>query len=452
MNLNGQLTHIFNLKCNAIFNGIMQRIATVKALTWFFTIYVALSCGYVSAHTFELSELDEQLSLLESKRTQSLQFVSDSLKELKPLANKMSAEQKYRYTLLLAHSKIMLGQQNEAFLLLKQQVISPFPTELMHYKARSLSLLSNGYAHYNHFADALNILHQLLTLLSEIDDIESEMEVYRIAIEIFAEMNMGTEALKYANLLYKKLDRLSSPRDQCFAMYIYADSIDNVYGLDTGKWEEIKGLYQKSFDICQLTKENMMMGAAVLAQSKIWIKRKQFVKAKELAQYGLSLASLVPYQYSMAEAHIILAQVAMGERELQLGVEELNKALDIALTLNVSTLLSKVYQPLAQLYEALGDTDKALAYLKLYQTHHSTILGETQGKIIAFEVAKLSILVDEHQIEALHKDLDVVKVELTKSQDDHQRLMLLFMISSLVALILFVGYILLKRQPKCKLA
>lgn len=168
-----------------------------------FTIYVALSCGYVSAHTFELSELDEQLSLLESKRTQSLQFVSDSLKELKPLANKMSAEQKYRYTLLLAHSKIMLGQQNEAFLLLKQQVISPFPTELMHYKARSLSLLSNGYAHYNHFADALNILHQLLTLLSEIDDIESEMEVYRIAIEIFAEMNMGTEALKYANLLYK---------------------------------------------------------------------------------------------------------------------------------------------------------------------------------------------------------------------------------------------------------
>ncbi|WP_254304028.1 GGDEF domain-containing protein [Shewanella sp. VB17] len=416
-------------------------------------MYVFFMCGYVSAQNIELSELDEQLSLLESKRTKSLQFVADSLKEIKPLVNKMSLEQKYRYTLMLAHSKIMLGQQNEAFSLLKQQISSPFSEELMHYKARLLVLLANGYSHYNYFSDSLKILHQLLPLLSEIDDIVIELNAYRIAIELFLEMNMDNEALKYANLLHTKFDEIKSPRDQCFAMHIYADSIDGVYGLEADKWSEIENLFKDAFEMCQLSNENMMMAITILAQSNISIKRKQFTKAREQAQYGLSLASLVPYQYSMAEAHVLLAQVAIGEGTPQLGVKEFNQALDIALSLNFSKLLSEIYQPLAKLHEDLGHTDKALMYLKLYQKHYTKVLGETQNNIIAYETTKFDYIEKERQIHYLNKDRELysAKAELTESQRNNERMLFLFICGGLIVLTVFAISMTLQKSKYKKL-
>ncbi|NRD73280.1 GGDEF domain-containing protein [Shewanella sp. VB17] len=420
-------------------NRMSKSTLTVKTFTCILMTYAVLFCGYVSAENVKLSELDQQLTLLESKRTQSLAFVADSLQEIKPLVNQMSAEQTYRYTLLQAHSYSMLGQSSEAISLLKQQITSSFSERLLYYKVRSVSLLANIYSYYNYFEDALKTLHLLLPLLNEINDIDTEVMGYGVVIDLFGQLNMPDESLKYAKIMYQNFNKIRSPRRKCFVAFKYAISIDGVYDLDVDKWLEVEALYQDAFDICKKNDEKIGMVGALTGRVNILLKRKEYDKAKKLTKYALGLASAIPYQYSISKSHLLLAQIAMGEGNAVLSIEEFNQSLDFALSLNDSKLFTEIYQPLAELHESLGNTDKALKYLKLYQIHYTKILGESQNHIIAFETTKLDYIEKERQIRYLNKDRELysAKAELTESQRNNERMLFLFICGGLIVLTVF---------------
>ena len=429
----------------------------VKKLKFILVFYFILFCGGVFSQTIDkLDEesLNEKLTMLELKRTQSPELVSNSLKEMSKVSSKMNLEQTYRYVLLQAHSYGIAGNPSDAFKLLNQQLKTVFPIQLIHYKARTLSLLANSYSHYNYFSEALKTLHQLLPLLSEVDDIESEVIGYRLAIELFGEVNMKREALSYANIIYRKFDQIISPRHRCFVAFNYAESFLGVYGSSPDLWLKVEGLYKNAYELCELSNEKMIMAVSALGQSNMLIKRRSFLKARELAEHGLVLSTSIPYAHDIAEAHLLLAQIDILENEFESGDRQLNKALDIALVLGDSKLLSKVYKPLSELSEKLGLNDKALEYLKLYQMHHSTILGETQSKIIAFETTKLDYLEKERQIRYLNNDRELytAKAELTESQRNIERMMFVLICGSLVILTIFAISMTLQKRKYKRLA
>ncbi|NRD73281.1 hypothetical protein HQQ94_08500 [Shewanella sp. VB17] len=426
-------------------NRMSKSTLTVKAFTCILTTYAVLFCGYVSAQNVKLSELDQQLTLLESKRTQSPPFVAESLKEVSPLIKDMSVEQKYRFRLLQAHSYAMSDNLEAGIKLLVGEVSKPFVLDLAKYRTRMMSLLANIYAADNNYVEAIQTLQHLFPLLSDANDIISEVHGYTLAVELFGELGMPNEALIYANIIYKQFDQIKSPRYQCFTALDYAASIEGVYGEVVEKWSEIDALYQDAFEFCTLANEGLMIAEIALGQARMLIKRKQYVEAWELTQHGLALSSSIPYRPNIAKAHLLLAKIALYQQQPQSQLEHLDKALALSLTIENSRLLSEVYQSLAKLHEALGHTDKALAYLKGYQTHHTKILGETQRQIIALEVSTLGNLAKVRQIDELNKELNAVKAELTAAEYDHQRLML--MMSCLVTLILFTTcMVLLKRS------
>ncbi|ACA85814.1 GGDEF domain-containing protein [Shewanella woodyi] len=446
------------LLCNLIFSHKLLRSFRSKHVglnkSIFLFLYVINFSGGVVAESFDEASLNDKLVTLELKRTQSPQFVSDSLKDIKKLINKMSLEQRYRYVLLQAHSYGIAGKPNDAFQLLNQQLKNEFPIHLKHYKARTLSLLANSYSHYNYFSDALKTLHQLLPLLSEVNDIESEVIGYRLAIELFGELRMRNEALSYANVLYSKFDEIVSPRHKCFVAFNYAESFLGVYGSSPSLWSKVESLYANAYELCNTANEKMIMAVSALGQSNMLIKRRAFLEARELAKHGLDLSISIPYPHDIAEGYLTLARIDISESLYQAGLVELKKALDISLTLGDSKLLSKVYKPLAKLSEELGESEKALEYLKLYQQHHEKILGEIQSKIIAFETTKLDYLEKERQIRYLNKDRELytAKAELTESQRNNERMMFLLICGSLVVLTLFAINMTLQKRKYMRLA
>lgn len=330
-----------------------------------------------------------------------------------------------------------------------EQVSKPFTLSLIKYRTRMLSLLANIYAAGNYYTEAIQTLQVLLPLLRDANDIISEVHGYTLAIELFGELDMPNEALKYANIIYNKFDQIRLPRDQCFTALDYATSIEEVYGSVPEKWSDIDVLYQDALEFCKLASEGLMLAEISLGQARMFIKREKYTQARELAQYGLGLSSSIPYRQYIVKAHLLLAKIALYQQQSQIRLEQLNKALALSLTIDNSRLLSETYQLLAELHESLGHTDKALTYLKLYQVHYAKKFGVRQSNLIAFETAKLGDIVKTRQMERLSQDFYTVKAELKKSKRDHERMMTLLISGCLVMLTLFISCtLLLKRRNR----
>ncbi|AQS38968.1 diguanylate cyclase (GGDEF) domain-containing protein [Shewanella psychrophila] len=404
--------------------------------------------------SLELDELDHMLTEMEGKRTQNPQFIVDSLKEIDSISEEMSEEQKYRTILLQAHSLAMNGKVEEAidFLVFHLKVIPS--TQFLFYRTRMLGLLANAYSFNNQFSLSLQTLQELLPLLGDIDDIESEVSGYRLAIELFGEVKMKQEALNYANILYDKFDHIASPRHKCFVAFYYAESFSGVYETSSSRWSEIEVLYRNAFESCEVANEKMIMASAALGQAKILINRESFLKAKGLINNALALSSSIPYPLDIAEAYLLLAKIETKNDQPRLGVEWLKKALAIGLTTTDSQLLSKIYKPLAEISEQLGHSDQALKYLKLYQERYSEILGATQSKIIAFETTKLDYLEKERQIRYLNKDRELytAKAALNESQRSNERMMNTLIVGSLVLLAIFAVVMTMQKRKYKQLA
>ncbi|WP_394392173.1 GGDEF domain-containing protein [Shewanella woodyi] len=181
---------------------------------------------------------------------------------------------------------------------------------------------------------------------------------------------------------------------------------------------------------------------------------KDFGSAREKIGEAIKLSIAIPYLLDVAGAYILLSEIERAENNNKLALSNINRALDIAVTLKDEGVLAVIYKSLSELNEKLGTTDNALSYLKLYQQHHEKILGETQSKIIAFETTKLDYLEKERQIRYLNKDRELytAKAELTESQRNNERMMFLLICGSLVVLTLFAINMTLQKRKYMRLA
>lgn len=408
----------------------------------------------ISVQSVEFGELDETLNVMERKRTQDPEYIVNSLIKLESLFAEMTQSQKYRIILLKAHSLGMNNKIDDAIELLNRHVNNNYSLELQFYRARMLSLLANSYAFNNQFSKSLQTLQELLPLLADIDDIESEIAGYRLAIEIFSQVKLQQEALHYANNLYQKFDKITLPRHKCFVIFHYSQSLEGVYGSLESKWSEVQGLYKNAYELCNLANEKMIMAGAALGQARMLINKKSFTQAKELVINAKKLATSLPYPHDIANAYVLLAQIEAHNGQSKVQFEILDKALNIAVKLGDSKLLSQVYKPLAEVSEELGQNDNALEYLKLYQKNHEKILGETQNKIIAFETTKLDYLEKEREIRYLNHDRELytAKAELTESQRNIERMLFVLISGSLVILTIFAISMTLQKRKYKRLA
>lgn len=438
-------------------NGLVVCRATFKRLMMlsvFFMLLPFLISGSAALEVDNDNDIDTILLSLESVRTQSPQFVTDSLSSLSQNFVKFNQEQKYRFILLRAHSYALSGKSDEAINLLKNELYKKFHESHLKYKTRILYLLANTYSHFNQYADALQTLHLLLPLLSDINDIESEVYGYTLATELFGQIQLNDEALQYAEYLLQKFDSIILPRHKCFASFNYAESYNGVYEDKKESWYEIKNLYQVAYDHCNEASEKMIMAVSLLGRASIFVKLHDLKKARETVELAIKLSMSVPYALDIAEAHILYSQIEQLVHQPSKALKHVLIAMNIAEEQEEIQLLARTNKLASELYEELGQTDKALESLKLYQKNYSKVLGETQSKIIAFETTKLDYLEKERQIRYLNKDRELytAKAALTESQRRNERMMNTLIFGGLVVLAIFALVMTMQKRKYKQLA
>ncbi|WP_064791870.1 GGDEF domain-containing protein [Shewanella woodyi] len=436
------------------FSSVTLCILVLSSLNITFATTQSLNTKLDEQLVFNTEQVDELLTYLEDIRTQEPEKVARELIGLDKSFSKMTKEQQYRLHLLQSHSYALSGEMDKSLLLLSQNLNKPFQKNMLYFKARMLYLQANIYSHFNNYIESLKSLHQLLPLLSKVDDIESEVYGYSLAVELFEQIDLNDEALKYAKILFGKYERLQRPRHKCFALYSYVNSQFGKNGSEKNQWAEFESLYQESFNQCKLANEKMMMALSLLGKATILMQREQFEKAKSISTAALELSVSIPYDIISIESYLLLAEIERKELRLVKSQEVARKALDLSLAASAHELTTRIYLLLSKLSEELNQTNIALKYLKLYQYSYSKLLNETQSKIIAFETTKLDYLEKERQIRYLNKDRELytAKAELTESQRNNERMMFLLICGSLVVLTLFAINMTLQKRKYMRLA
>lgn len=384
-----------------------------------------------SVETFE-----QELLALKKISTNSPEQVVRSLVEMAPNLNQMPSELQHQYWLLQAHSFTLTNKSEQAISLLRQKLEAPITINYLKYHTKMLVLLANIYSFENRYFEALQILHQLLPKLTQVQDIDTEASGYRQAIELFGLMKMHDEALKYAHILYAKLDNIQTPRFRCFTTSIYAESMDNVYRQNKTEWPRLFKLYTDALYECQQADATMMMSVALRGQAALLIEQNELVVARHKLERALALSLAVSYEYDVASALILLSEVDMQEQQLITAKARLLKALSMANELGDKELLAKIYLPLSVLSEKLVETPEALNYRKLYQQNYFAVLGETQSLIIAFETSKLDFLEKERQLSFLNRERDLYLAN--KQIAERERTNMLLFVTLLVGGVFFL--------------
>ncbi|WP_076410745.1 GGDEF domain-containing protein [Shewanella sp. UCD-KL12] len=417
------------------------------------TLFALLVSHFTQAEEVSLSQLNSHLTMLEAKRTIDPALVSLSIKELDKLLVSMDDTQKVRFMLLKAHSYSLAGRIEEAISILSSS--DEFNTaEMQKYETRKLALLANIYSHDNQFEKAFHTLHLLIPKLITVDDIESEVFGYRLAVELLQQINLYTEALKYATTLYAKLDRYTELRHRCFVTFSYAKSVYGVHKSDPNYWGEIVSLHEGAYTACELSGEKMFMSGGLREIADIEIKMGNLAKAKQLLLKSIDLSRAIFYELEVAEAELQLSSVDILEQELTSSQVRLSKALGIAETLKDKKLLADVYKAISELNELEGNSAESLQNLKLYQSYYSKVLGETQSKIVAFETTKLDYLEKERQIRYLNqeRELYTTKRELIESQRNNEHMLLTLIIGGSILLAIFALVLLFQKRKYKRLA
>ncbi|WP_299490472.1 GGDEF domain-containing protein [uncultured Shewanella sp.] len=388
------------------------------------------------ANNKQIEIFEQELSALEKVTMSSPAHVVKALVEMAPDLSKMPLEFQYRYWLLQAHSFTLTNKSEQAISLLKQKLETSVTAGALTYHAKMLVLLASIYSFDNRYFEAMQILHQLLPKLTQVQDINTEVSGYRQVIELFGLMKMHDEALKYAHTLYAKLDNIHTPRFRCFASSIYAESMDNVNRKNQAEWPKLFKLYTDALYECQQADETMMMSVALRGQAALLIEQNELIVARNKLERALALSLAVSYEYDVASALILLAKVDMQEQQLITAKARLLKALSMANVLKDQELLARIYLPLSVLSEKLGETPEALNYRKLYQENYFAVLGETQSLIIAFETSKLDFLEKERQLSFLNRERDLYLAN--KQIAERERTNMLLFVTLLVGGVFFL--------------
>ncbi|WP_298775326.1 GGDEF domain-containing protein [uncultured Shewanella sp.] len=402
----------------------------------FLILAILLSPFLTWANDESIVKFKQELSALETKTMNSPDHVVKVLSEMAPNLEQMPLELQYQYWLMQAHSFTLTNHSEQAINLLRQKLEISVSKEYLKYHTKMLVLLASIYSFDNRYFEALQILHQLLPKLTQVQDINTEVSGYRQAIELFGLMKMHDEALKYAHILYAKLDDIHTPRFRCFAASVYAESMDNVYRQHKAEWPSLFKLYTDALYECQQAGVTMLMPQALRGQAALLIEQNELVVARAKLERALALSLAVSYEYDVASALILLAKVDMQEQQLITAKARLLKALVMANELGDKELLAKIYLPLSVLSEKLVETPEALSYRKLYQENYFAVLGETQSLIIAFETSKLDFLEKERQLSFLNRERDLYLAN--KQIAERERTNMLLFVTLLVGGVFFL--------------
>jgi two-component system, NarL family, sensor kinase len=176
-------------------------------------------------------------------------------------------------------------------------------------------------------------------------------------------------------------------------------NIGNIY-LIQEDFDSARIFYIKATDMCRLLGDKEYLSNSLNNLGKLYIKTKDFANALPVIKESYQLRSELTDTKGMVSCLSNLSEIYIGLKLYDSAAAVLNKGMVMAKSaVNCKPELNGIYQNFANLYEATGDTGKALAMYKLYSTTKDSLYTDELGETFADLATKYKTLEKENQIQ-----------------------------------------------------
>lgn len=298
------------------------------------------------------------------------------------------------------------------------------------------------------YANAGNVYRRLTNYTKALDYFLKALEVFekngetrRMAISY---MNIGNlyedqHDFKIALEYFSRALKLSYETNDKKRIAECQMNIGNVYSSEEA-YETAREYYRKSFAINQELGYKHIIDDCYKHIGYTYEKEGNFEKAIENYNQAYKIAEQENDKLTLAEILVNLSNIYFQKKNYQKSIEYADKSLKLSLKTGDPHAIKDANFNLSAAWEAIGNTDKALAFYKDYSTVKDSIFNNEKYKSIKDIEMKYESAQKEQQL-ALLKEKNQVQL-LTLSRQNR----IFYSIIIGIALLLFISYILYRNS------
>ena len=332
--------------------------------------------------------------------------------ELKFQISKLSDDNTEKVDILIELAKTYFGKSPSKVLELGKQAFAL--SEKLNYskgEAKSLNTIGISYWLLCDYDTAIEYYHNSLKISEkynfkhyvaasynnigiiyhELENNEKAIEYYHKALKIFKENNDTKSVANATNnigIIYRKL------KD-------YDKSLQ--FGLQSLEF------YKEIGDKKDLIHSYINIGNLYFA-----IKNNR--KALDYFNHALRISKEIKESDVIAKASINIGKIYLSSRKLDKAKQYFEEALKIAQKIESKMIMMGSYELLSNLYSTRKDYKQSLKYHKRYMEIKDEIFNKTSSDKIAELQAKYEIEKKDKEIELLHKENEIIKIQLESKQ------------------------------------
>ncbi len=265
----------------------------------------------------------------------------------------------------------MTGKLNEAIEFLNRALETSKFLHSGSIEAEALNALGNVHLYMKTYDHAMDYYGQALEMARSEKITELEAGILNNLGGLHKELHDLDGALGYYQDSLEKYGMNQDLYGQAIPLFNTAE----VY-IEQENWTRAKNNIDQVLEICKEKDAKVMHSYSLHLLGKMYKNQRQYKKSLEEFKKSLKLAQETKDYHHQVVIYIDVHEIMFDKNELLESIENLNKALEVAKSIDGEALIPDIYASLARVYEKMGE--ESLAY-KYYKGFHRTTM-ESEAK------------------------------------------------------------------------
>lgn len=281
-------------------------------------------------------------------------------------------------------------------------------------KGKAEALGNIGWVAYRR-SDFVNTLHYSIEAMKIAEQIGYKAEMARSMNNIAA---VSFEQKQFAKAVseFKKALLMSYDSKDGKSVGRSLNNIAYAYLMSNLDLDSAESYAAKAVQYCESIKDNYLIAFALRTSGDVMVKKQQLPKALKMYERGIALSEASRNNSMKAATYHRIAKVYVELGRNDDAIAILMRNAEDAGRMGYREELERTYKVLSDIFNKLGQADKAYNYLNKYTLLHDSIYTMQNGKQIALLQNEFELSLKQAQIELLTKDTDLKQKEISSQR------------------------------------
>lgn len=311
--------------------------------------------------------LAQALKVKSSNKAESARIIAN----VESLQAQLNYRQQGELTYLTAYNAYLMGDRHKSVALHKSMQNS----KLINHRIRASRTLLNIYLIEQNFIAGGKIVPNLLRNVEELTNEVFKGDIYEVIAYYYNELNQPQTALTFLALVNTEN---YTGRDHCFNYNQYSRAKLQLYG-----YLAQQNYIDSAIKACEQAGEYLSANLTRSDAAKNLITQHQYQLALDMLLPYLNKVEAINYNNLTLNFYAYIASVYFHLNDLDSALVFANKAKAVPIPIKYHKAFTTLYLTLAQIHQQLGNDDKALENLYIYQDKLKVSLDIEQQKQLA---------------------------------------------------------------------